>query len=107
MSALFIFTYSDYCEMPLMLEKIMGDYPFAFYMFIPAQFVREAFREMTLIFERQEKRIQYFAVKSNRESTEGKRNMVVTTTPFDFLTLVQGTLMATLGCPIPVIAPAY
>jgi hypothetical protein len=93
--------------MPLMLEKMMGDYPFAFYMFIPAQFVREAFREMVLIFERQEKRIQYCAMDSPRESTEGRLNMGVSAVPFNFVTLVQGTLMATLGCPIPVIAPAY
>jgi hypothetical protein len=106
-SVLFIFTYSDFCEMPLMLEKMVSDYPFAFYMFIPAQFVREAFGIMVAVFERQEKRIQWCSAEANRETTEWAKHWDLCHVPFDFLTLLQGTLMLALGCPIPVITPGY
>jgi hypothetical protein len=52
--------------MPLMLEKMVSYYPFAFYMFIPAQFVREAFGVMVVVFKKQEKRIQWW-----RQQREG------------------------------------
>jgi len=93
--------------MPLMLERMVGDYPFAFYMFIPAQFVREAFQEMLPIFERHEKRVQWCKTETGADPIEKARQMVVCQVPFDFLTLLQGTLMLALGCPIPVITPAY
>jgi hypothetical protein len=33
------------------------------------------------------------------ETTEGRRHWVLCRVPFDFLTLLQGTLMLALGCP--------
>ena len=107
-SALFIFTYSDFCEMPLMLERMVSEYPFAFFMFIPAQFVRDAFREMIPIFERNEKRLAlvkaHFDEAPPPEWMAANSLMIV---PYDFITCLQATLIRRLGCPIALIAPTH
>jgi hypothetical protein len=77
-------------------------------MFIPAQFVREAFAILTPIFERQTRRAQY--VEENRESSKNleviTRHFTLVNVPYDFITLVQATLMSAIGCPIIVVSPS-
>ena len=104
-SALFVFTYSDLSEMPLMLESLVSEYPFSFYMFIPAQFVREAFTIMSSIFERHHRRAQYLKDHPNDPSLS--RHQLLCKVPFDFVTCLQATLMQQLNCPIALIAPTH
>jgi hypothetical protein len=52
-SGFYNFTYSDFCEMPSGLVKMIERFPFAYFMFIPARFIREAFTAMKDIFKRQ------------------------------------------------------
>lgn len=106
-AALFMFTYSDFCEMPLMLERMIREHPFAFYMFIPAQFVRDAFREMIPIFERQQKRISFVnGCTKNGEVPDWVAQHACMLIPYDFCTCLQTTLIQRLGCPIALIAPS-
>ncbi|OHT11413.1 hypothetical protein TRFO_19145 [Tritrichomonas foetus] len=105
-SALFIFTYSDMCEMPLMLESLVSEYPFSFYMFIPAQFVREAFVIMSSIFERHQRRRQYVSDHLSDDPSLTAHNIILNV-PFDFVTCLQATLMQQLNCPIALIAPTH
>ncbi|OHT15964.1 hypothetical protein TRFO_13654 [Tritrichomonas foetus] len=102
-SALFIFTYSDLCEMPLMLDRLIKESPFCFFMFIPAQFVREAFVQMTLIFDRHQRRLHY--IGEHKGEAALIPHEIVSSRPFDFVTILQTTLMQMLDCPIPLIAP--
>lgn len=107
-SALFVFTYSDLCEMPLMLERMMSEFPFAYYMFIPCQFVRDAFALMIPIYERQEKRMAY--ADAHVRDCIPPPNIglqLVMKVPFDFITCLQTTLIHSLGCPIPIIVPTH
>jgi hypothetical protein len=104
-SGLYVFTYSDFCELPALVGALIQEFPFAHYMFIPAQFVREAFALMVQIFERQEKRRVFAGKPEICEMEQGAWHLVVSSVAFDFVTLVQGTLMRTLGCPIAVVAP--
>jgi hypothetical protein len=102
---LYIFTYSDLCEMPVLVEELMKRFPFAHFMFIPAQFVREAFALMGPIFERQEKRRALVAKAEIFKFDNGGYHLIVSSVAFDFVTLLQGTLIRTLGCPVAVIVP--
>jgi hypothetical protein len=104
-SALYVFTYSDFCEMPLLVKTVMKEFPFAHYMFIPAQFVREAFALMGPIFERQEKRRIFAGKPEIFDRDQGGWHLVVSSVAFDFMTLLQGTLIRALGCPIALVAP--
>jgi hypothetical protein len=104
-SQLFIFTVSDFCEMPAGLEKLVRDEPFAYFMFIPAQFVREAFAMMIPIFERHQKRKAYLAKIEDMTTERATRHFVVSSVAFDFITLLQGTLIRALGCGISLIVP--
>jgi hypothetical protein len=92
--------------MPIMIENLIEGHPFAFLMFIPGQWVREAFALLVKIFERQERRVAFTEKQSLEQTPEKLLNKVVSQVPFDFITLVQGTLIRRLGCPIPLIAPA-
>jgi hypothetical protein len=107
--ALYIFTYGDFCEMPLVLHDMITKLPFAFFMFIPAQFIREAFGILGPIFERQARRVQYAKEKQATGSDKDMRTMAlhcaVATVPYDFITLVQATLIHSIGCPVMCIAP--
>jgi hypothetical protein len=94
-SDLVILSYSDLSEVSALVERLILDHPFCFFLFIPCQFVREAFKIMTAIFERQERRAQ-----SSRPC-----DVDVSTRAYDFVTLLQSTLSASLGCAIPLIAP--
>jgi hypothetical protein len=94
-AGLFIFSYSDFSEMPTLVERIIDGHPLAYFMFIPCQFIREAFALMTPIFERQERRSQ-----STRPA-----DLAVATRAYEFVTLLQGTIVQALGCPVPLIAP--
>jgi hypothetical protein len=92
---LFVFSYSDLSEMSAIVDRSIRSCPLSFFMFIPCQFVREAFTLMIDIFERQVARQQ-----SKRDC-----DVKVSKRAYDFVTLLQGTIQATLGCPIPLIAP--
>jgi hypothetical protein len=106
-SALWVFTWSDLSEMPAIIERMIFEQPFAFYMFIPAQFVRDAFREMISIFERQAKRIEYVQSGRNTDSPTELLHYVLTAIPFDFVTVLHATLIHLLNCPIGLIAPIH
>jgi hypothetical protein len=108
--ALYLFTYGDFCEMPLFVYELLARFPFAFFMFIPAQFVREAFALLTPIFERQARRAHFSWEAQGRAVSEKElrlltMQMAVGSVPYDFITLLQGTLMNALGCPVLLIAP--
>jgi hypothetical protein len=107
-TGLYIFTYADFCEMPKMLQKMIAKYPFAYYMFIPAMHVKEAFTAMVAIFERQQKRVEYAAKEAKADGDVNFfRHCLLTKVPFDFITILQGTLMDALGCPIALVCPAH
>jgi hypothetical protein len=92
---LFVMSYSDLSEVSGITERVILDCPFSFFLFIPCQFVREAFAMMRDIFERQ----------ASRQHSKRQCDIDIVTRSYDFVTLLQSTLMASLGCPIPVIAP--
>jgi hypothetical protein len=92
---LFVLSYSDLSEMPGIVERVILEHPFSFFLFIPCQFVREAFSMMIDIFERQTSRIH-----SKRQC-----DIDIVTRAYDFVTLLQTTITASLGCPVPLIAP--
>jgi hypothetical protein len=100
---LYVFTYSDLCEMPLMIDKLLRECPFAYHMFIPAQFVREAFQLMIHIYERHEKRKLFIEKIESLDSRPLTDQFIVASVSFDFVTLLQGTLIKLLGCPIALI----
>lgn len=93
---LFIFSYTDLCEMPLILSKIMSDYPFSFFMFIPIIVMKEALKEMKLIFE-----------KKNRRQTldhDKTKTQEVGSSPMQFVLDLQIALRNKLKLPIPLIS---
>ena len=104
-TALFILTYSDFCELPLLLETLINKRPHDYYMFIPAQFVREAFSQMTLIFERHQRRMQY--VESHKKEKNLEPHIALNEVPFNFATILQTTLIQSLDCPIALICPIF
>jgi hypothetical protein len=108
--ALYVFTYGDFCEMPAFVYDLLVRFPLAFFMFIPAQFVREAFAMLVPIFERQGRRAQHqweaqIHSLQEKELRITNMQMAVAGVPYDFVTLLQGTLMIALGCPVLLIAP--
>lgn len=106
-SALFIFTYSDMCEMPLMLKSLVTQFPFSFYMFIPAQFVREAFKLMINIFERHKRREEYFRKNQDNIEEMASKHSIILQVPYDFVTCLQDTLKEQLKCPVSLIVPTH
>jgi hypothetical protein len=105
-SALYIFTYSDFCEMPSSLQDLIGLLPFAYFMFVPSHFVREAFKAMKDIFKRQAKRDRCMAELLAADGWKTyNAYLVLSEVPFIFITLLQATLIKTLGCPIALIGP--
>lgn len=106
-SALFIFTYSDMCEMPLMLKSLVTQFPFSFYMFIPAQFVREAFKLMIAIFERHKRREEYFRKNADNIEEMASKHSIILQVPYDFVTCLQDTLKEQLKCPVSLIVPTH
>jgi hypothetical protein len=96
-SPLFILTYSDLSEISLFVERLIFENPFSYFLFIPCQFIREAFKLMIGIFERQE----------NRLLSTRPCDVDVKTHSYDFVTLLQGTLSASLGCAVPLLGPPF
>jgi hypothetical protein len=92
---LFVMSYSDVSEVSGITEQVILECPFSFFLFIPCQFVREAFALMIDIFERQ----------AARQLSKRPCDVAVATRAYDFVTLLQGTLTASLGCPVPLVAP--
>lgn len=105
-SGLWVFTYSDFYEMPPMLERLITSNPYSYFMFIPAQFVRDAFKEMKLIFERHARRIGFVNAHFPTDPSL-VLHWVIASDPYSFITSLQSTLMHSLGCPIPLIAPTH
>jgi hypothetical protein len=108
-SGLCFFTYTDFCEMPDFLRVLADRHPSAYCMFIPFLRVKEAFQAMTPIFERQQKRAQFVqqAVSAGSKSPAYTLHRALVTVHFDFITILQGTLTETLGCPIILICPVH
>ena len=106
-SALFIFTYSDMCEMPQMLKSLVTQFPFSFYMFIPAQFVREAFKLMIAIFERHKRREEYFQKNADNPEEMASKHSIILQVPYDFVTCLQDTIKEQLKCPVSLIVPTH
>ena len=101
--SLFLFTYSDLAEMPLLLDKLMDLFPLSYFMFIPAQFVREAFQQMVMIFERHQRRIKF--VEDHPDDNSLALHKEICNNVFDFVTLLQATLIQILDCPVPLFVP--
>lgn len=101
--SIFVFTYSDLGEMPLLLEKLIDSFPLSYFMFIPAQFVREAFQQMVMIFERHQRRIKF--VEDHPDDASLSLHKDICNSTFDFVTLLQATLIQFLDCPIPLYVP--
>jgi hypothetical protein len=106
--ALHIFTYGDFCEMSATVHDFVTRFPSAFFLFIPGQFVREAFAILSAIFERQVRRCQYVRESEAGAAAATKSMMLhcaVARVAYDFVSLLQGTLIAQLGCPVILLSP--
>jgi hypothetical protein len=106
--SLHIFTYGDFCEMSATVHDFVTRFPSAFFMFIPGQFVREAFALLSAIFERQLRRCQYVKESEAGAGTATKNTMLhcaVARVAYDFVSLLQGTLIGQLGCPVILLSP--
>jgi hypothetical protein len=90
-AGLFILSYSDFSEMPALVERMIYEHPLAYFMLISCQFIQEAFALATPILERQERRSQ---------STH-PADLAVATCAYEFVTLLQRTMAPVFGCPMP------
>jgi hypothetical protein len=102
----FVFAYADFCEMPVMVTHLMQKNLGAFFMFIPAGAIRDAFKAMLLIFQRQEERVQYVRDHTGTMNDYVKMHANVCE-PHEFVPALQATLIAQLGCPVAIIIPTY
>jgi len=102
-ASLFIFTISDICELPFFVENLMKSYPLAFFMFIPAVAIRDAFAEMKLIFARQKQRIMW--VMNNQSDTDGSLHIRLSKNGVEFVGALKTTLMKKLHVPILLYSP--
>jgi hypothetical protein len=94
--------------MPRLVRKLIGQYPFAYYMFIPASFVKEAFEALVAIFERHQKRLEFVLENADALSDPTLiQHCLITKVPYDFVTILQGTLIETLGCPVILICSPH
>jgi hypothetical protein len=103
--SLYVFTYADFVQMGPVLMALMEREKSAYFMFIPGQFVKEAFVAMNAIFERQVQRVKF--VESQSEEEELVKLHAVVARPWEFVPALQVTLIAALGCPIPIFVPAH
>ncbi|EAY14173.1 hypothetical protein TVAG_373060 [Trichomonas vaginalis G3] len=94
-SLLYIFTYADLCEMPMLVERIFREVANAFCLFIPANQIRAAFDIMKDMFERQ---------KSRSESNDANQRKIFKQQE-DFVCAMQLTLIKILQVPIPLFYP--
>ncbi|EAY08958.1 hypothetical protein TVAG_486050 [Trichomonas vaginalis G3] len=93
---LFVFTYTDLCEMPTMVENLLSNAPNSFFMFIPSFAVRDCFKEMSDI------------VKRNKErQIGGEEHLRLLNNATAFVAAMQMTLMKKIHAPIPVFMPKY
>jgi hypothetical protein len=105
-AAFFILSYADFCEMPVMAARVMQENLGAFFMFIPAGAIRDAFKAMLLMFQRQEERVQF--VQDHRGSMNDYVKIHANVCePHEFVPALQATLIEQLGCPVPIIVPTY
>ena len=102
-ATLFIFTYADMVEMPELISKLMFNFPFSFFMFIPAGVVREAYKEMNLIFARHKNRMNWVE-KNKGTKSSGKDTYILKSTVL-FIGALQRTLMDKLKVPIALFSP--
>ena len=100
-SSLFVFSYSDLFEMPILVRRVISEYPFSFFMFIPIFAMKDAFKKMKEIYERQAKRAEY--VQKNGKASDDK-NRVICENPMKFVSSMQITLQQALRVPIPLIS---
>jgi hypothetical protein len=102
----FVLSYADFCEIPAMVADLMQKNLGAFFMFIPAGVIRDAFKAMLLIFQRHEERLRY--VQDHTGSTNDCVKMHANVCqPHEFVPALQATLIAQLGCPVAIIVPTY
>jgi hypothetical protein len=107
-TAIHMFTYSDLCEMSAMIHEMIITYPSSCFMFIPAAFVRDAFALLVPIMARHQQMVKW--VQQNNTSSPDatlKLQRALLQVPYNFVTILQGTLMEILGCPIALICPLH
>ena len=102
-SSLFVFTYADLCEMPSLVYRLLGEYPFSSFMFIPALSIKKAFKELKTIFHRNNARFSY--VKNNEKTEELSYHFILSEDSFQYVTTIQVTLQKKLNIPVPLITP--
>lgn len=95
-SHLYVFTYADMCEMPILIERIFREVANAYCLFIPANQIRSAFDIMKDIFERQ----------NLRADSKDENHKKMFKQQEDFVCAMQITLIHTLQVPIPLFYPA-
>ncbi|OHT01573.1 hypothetical protein TRFO_31555 [Tritrichomonas foetus] len=99
---LYIMSYSDLCENPVLLQKLSQQKCGTIFMFIPAQLMKEALHLIKTVFERQKKRQAYVAeMKNSGQDKDFANHERIAKNPYDFIVSLQATLIATFDCPIP------
>ena len=96
-SSIFIFTYTDICEMNSLVSALIHQYPFSSFMFIPEPSMRDAFREIRSILERH----------SRRQAQSKGQPQPVLEDPLLFATTLKLTLERLLKVPIPLVTHAH
>ena len=96
---MYIFTYTDLCELPMMIEQMFKHSPLAIFMFIPANSFKKAFELMKDIFERHRIRM-----KDNHLEIQQQTLLF---SPETLACSVQLTLIRALNVPIPLFMPMY
>ena len=91
--------------MPETLYQTFKQFPKASFLFIPANFMKDAFKIMDKIFERNEKRKRFF--EANQSNPDYNVNMCIFKSPLQFIGTIQQTLMKELNIPIPIITSNY
>ena len=102
-SSIFIFSYTDLCDMNNLVNSIVGEYPTAFLMFIPASVTKMALHEIRRIFDRHARRLAF--IRSSKESVPIQTRMF--DDPSGFVVTLKVTLEKLLKTPIPLVAHVY
>lgn len=93
---LFVFTYTDLCEMPTMVENLLSTAQNSFFMFIPAFAVRECFALMKDIIHRNKLR-----------QAGGEEHIKLLNNATGMVAAMQMTMIRKINAPIAVFVPKY
>lgn len=99
-SSLFVFSYTDLCDMNNLANMILAEYPFASVMFIPASASKTALHEMRRIFERHARRRTF--IKNSKENQPLQARLF--DDPSRFAVTLKVTLEKLLKTPIPLVS---